>query len=633
MRIFDSRKIFNKFKVTIRERIRQKHKYTERKWMSRAVRNTKFIVVGLIIFLCIESIGHPISVGAQDMVQMNKRVVFLLDTSGSMKTNDPDQLAIDSIAQLIYSLPSNYEIGFVAYNSKVIAKKSCVTDGKRKSIMEKAQKVEYAGYSNAGTGLMEAVKLLNDDTDRDKSIVMLTDGEILMENDSATQKSEKLYQKGIKLAADKNIQVHVIGLGDDMKNRNNVMFSAAQGTKGNIYYAPQARKIQDAIDAILSDVLAVKQTTLASAETNGRSETITTDIPYTQADMVRVLLTGTAAISNVSAKFCADSAEQIKGERYVLIKIKHPTDTQLDLSFKGIKGEHIRICVIPEYRVLMKANITYNDKLPEDTDEQPRYQREATIRYTFWNMENEDALLWKEKFFTHAQISLGVNGKLKEFFLKDGCIEDTVGVRTEEKINVQPDYSKLPVNVIESNCVDINLQEPPIIPKPERHLEDIYKIVLIGGILILICGFVFGWKRHKPKIHESGEDKPEPSKYSYVGRMNIYITNSVSQEEFAPLTFNLFRLPAGKVISLKDILESCGVEQEFTGAQHIYFKPGTNRRLILTNNSDCTIMKNREILLKKKSYEVVLDSKVDIVFEDEIGELTFQYKELKPSVI
>ena len=41
-----------------------------------------------------------------------KAVVFVLDTSNSMNKNDPDRLAIDSIAQLIYSLPSNYMVGF-----------------------------------------------------------------------------------------------------------------------------------------------------------------------------------------------------------------------------------------------------------------------------------------------------------------------------------------------------------------------------------------------------------------------------------------------------------------------------------------------------------------------------------------
>ena len=58
----------------------------------------------------------PLKVKATEQETEKKSIIFLLDASGSMVDNDPNRLAIDSIAQLIYSLPSNYYIGFVAYN-------------------------------------------------------------------------------------------------------------------------------------------------------------------------------------------------------------------------------------------------------------------------------------------------------------------------------------------------------------------------------------------------------------------------------------------------------------------------------------------------------------------------------------
>ena len=42
-------------------------------------------------------------------------------------------------------------------------------------------------------------------------------------------------------------------------------------------------------------------------------------------------------------------------------------------------------------------------------------------------------------------------------------------------------------------------------------------------------------------------------------------------------------------------------------------------------------MQNREILIKNRSYQIELNSKVDITFEDEISELALQYKDVKPS--
>ena len=42
---------------------------------------------------------------------------------------------------------------------------------------------------------------------------------------------------------------------------------------------------------------------------------------------------------------------------------------------------------------------------------------------------------------------------------------------------------------------------------------------------------------------------------------------------------------------------------------------------MLSNESDCTIMQAREILMKGRSYLIGLDSKVDITFEDEVSEI------------
>ncbi len=150
-------------------------------------------------------------------------------------------------------------------------------------------------------------------------------------------------------------------------------------------------------------------------------------------------------------------------------------------------------------------------------------------------------------------------------------------------------------------------------------------VLCLFFILTEILAFVVYLQRPKPI--PPVEERPEPSGYSYVGMLKLYITRTRSGYDMPPLSFNLFRTSMGRVISLQEIIKDCNVKEEFPGAESIYFKAGASRTLILTNNSDCTIMKNREILMKKQSYQLPLNSKVDISFEDEISELTFQYKE------
>ena len=84
------------------------------------------------------------------------------------------------------------------------------------------------------------------------------------------------------------------------------------------------------------------------------------------------------------------------------------------------------------------------------------------------------------------------------------------------------------------------------------------------------------------------------------------------------------RLP----VHVRFLLDECGVTEIFEGSERIFFRPSSDRKIILNNQSDCTIMKVREIIMKNKSVEMELYSKVDIVFEDEFTELMLQYKEL-----
>lgn len=49
---------------------------------------------------------------------------------------------------LSYTLPTNYEVGFVAYNTEVCAGQAPLDNGQREQIMKLAKGVQYSGYSN-----------------------------------------------------------------------------------------------------------------------------------------------------------------------------------------------------------------------------------------------------------------------------------------------------------------------------------------------------------------------------------------------------------------------------------------------------------------------------------------------------
>lgn len=291
------------------------------------------------------------------------------------------------------------------------------------------------------------------------------------------------------------------------------------------------------------------------------------------------------------------------------------------------------------------VSVEYMDTEPQDADpftEHP-YDRIAHITYSFASVANPTVHLWENTYFDHSSIPIVITSdsdeRMENLFLDKGSLTMQEEVTEASKLTVQFDYSKLKVNAIGDNRLVVGLEASPMIPAQEPEPEPPYLLIGIFIacfvlIVVIIIVLIILWKKKRQKpIPLPPDAKPEPSKYSYVGKLNIYVTRTRSGYDIPPLSYDLFRLPAGKVISMYEVLDSCGVKERFPGAETIYLKAGGGRTLVLTNNSDCTIMKNREILLKTRSYQLSMDSKVDITFEDEISELAFHYKDVKLSGI
>ena len=593
----------------------------------------KFSLVQFLIVVCIFLLAVKVPCFVYAESTKEKAVVFLLDVSGSMKNNDPNRYAIDGIAQFIYTLPSNFEIGFVAYNAEVCAKQTLLKNAYRNEIMKVAETVQYTGYSNAGDGMMQAVEMLMDSSATEKDIVLLSDGECLMQDEDATKIAYTAYQSATVQAVQSGIRIHVIGLGEEMEDIENSIFQAAAKTNGGVYHSPQALDIQHSIDSILQQQFHIKQMTAAVIDAGEDAVKMGIDIPFAHASTVRVLLTSNSPIQDLTTNINAEGVKQVNGERYSLIEIENPKEEKMELGFRWTPGNQIRIIQIPEYWVTPKVSISYQDRVP-DVPDASVYDREATIVYTFYDMENNDIQLWRENYFAHSKLSIGNADNFQEGTLMDGQLQMYETVTTHCEKEVSFDYAAFPANILGSDTVKVVLEEPPALPieEPDKFPSVMYVILFFIIVLVIVTIIVIVlMKTKRPTVIPDDDGRPEPGKSSYVGRLNIYITRTASGYDISPLSYDLFRLPSTRVISMAEILESCGLKETFAGAGHIFISSGQGRSVILTNQSDCCIMKSGEILMKKKSYQLFAGAKVDIAFEDEISELTFQYRELKPS--
>ena len=72
-----------------------------------------------------------------------------------------DNAIMDFVRQILYSLPSDVQAGLVVYNTEI---QDIAEVGSPPEKMERILgAAEYAGYSNAGQGLKEALSLFSDE--------------------------------------------------------------------------------------------------------------------------------------------------------------------------------------------------------------------------------------------------------------------------------------------------------------------------------------------------------------------------------------------------------------------------------------------------------------------------------------
>ena len=135
------------------------------------------IMLGIVVIAVLRASGLAWADESEHYAAAQKEIVFLLDTSVSMAAQDKEQKVTDAIRQAVYGLPSYAQAGFVAYNTEIQA--AIPIGAKTEQIEEQLGAIVYGGYTNAGEGLSQAVKLFSGSRENKESyIVMLTDGEI-----------------------------------------------------------------------------------------------------------------------------------------------------------------------------------------------------------------------------------------------------------------------------------------------------------------------------------------------------------------------------------------------------------------------------------------------------------------------
>lgn len=172
-------------------------------------------------------------------------IVFVIDDSGSMESNDKYNKRLEVAKDLIDKLPTNSGIGIVKFDGSepsLLTPKLTTNKNESKKFLSKEYFTSMGG-TDMYSGISKAFSLFTGNkNDTLQMLVVLSDGETTDTN---------LHESVIKTAKDKDIKIFSVGLGSSSSSYFNLYLKPlAERTNGKFYLASDSNKLTEVYNKI-----------------------------------------------------------------------------------------------------------------------------------------------------------------------------------------------------------------------------------------------------------------------------------------------------------------------------------------------------------------------------------------------
>ena len=152
-------------------------------------------------------------------------VMLIMDYSGSMKTNDSQDIAKGMVKAFVDTVHSaDIRVGFVAYNDRIptsTSPHSIQTEREREDLKTLIDQERYTGNTDIGLGLAYGLELLGEEAERKRVIILISDGEpdLTGSNTGRTTGMSRADMDTVAAkCAEDGTQIYSIAFGEDDGN-------------------------------------------------------------------------------------------------------------------------------------------------------------------------------------------------------------------------------------------------------------------------------------------------------------------------------------------------------------------------------------------------------------------------------
>lgn len=529
-------------------------------------------------------------------------VVFLIDCSGSMVTNDPKREVLSSVSGMIEYFPSDYEVGFVGFSSDIVLEVPLMSfshDIEFDFLKKELQSIQYNGYTNAGLGLSTAVELLRD-VEGEKHIILVSDGEILLPSQNGTVESQVLFRDTALESED--VSLHILALGDwGASISESFLFLESQPMNPTLYFRDNS--VTKSFFQIYREEIQenIKETEIFVDESQ---EVI---VPTTITDRFLLFVQSSEVIIDFSSDYDGKWDEKYisQNNHTQIIEFKNLNEEYLTFSVKTDSPTIIQYATYSEISVFPKVELLTSEKI---------------AKISFYSVNEPNLQVFTEDFYDDSVITILEGEKVTKLALKDGFL--TYSLETAENFSLSFDFSDFSETVL--SCPDLFFGLEQVVMEVPVEKERNYFLLLPVVFTVVIFGMIFQKQQEKNKLPKEllvtstrkqvFSGKKNKNTHFYVGLLKLELSRG--KEDFPVTSYSLFRVPEHRPVSLEEILSVCYDIPSIQGSEQIVFSPWKDKYLALTNGSDGTLLYKHEILRKNQRHTLPVGAKIDLLLED-----------------
>lgn len=333
-------------------------------------------------------------------------VIFVMDYSGSMKTNDQEHIAQGMVKAFIDSVHSaDIRVGFVSYNDRLLSTTSPLsvnTNEERETIKRLIDASEYSGNTDIGLGLYHAYELVGQEQGRKKAIVLISDGESDLKGSVTGRILENSIQDVsyvVEKCEEQGIPVYTIAFGKYDGNTA-ALEEISRRTAARTYTVEKPENLIEILYGIFASNMDYSIQEITDSIYAPGIQNIRIKLDEAYLDELDVLVISPQPIGPVRVLYGEQQLDAVNLKNYAVGKITDINSEikELTVQTETIKNQELQIYLI-SYR-----NLTPILKV------EPSIGKNLPLTYQVYFKDKNGAVISDEAFYKNFTCSLSLTG-------------------------------------------------------------------------------------------------------------------------------------------------------------------------------------------------------------------------------